>query len=253
MCGPRGQIDTGIRQHDTVHTALMKRRRRNHRSEGLINIEQQLRSIPQSDAEDVVLWKGKQDVYKAQFSTRDTWENIRQTRAAVAWHKGIWFNHATPKHRFCTWLATRNRLTTGDRMAAWNTGSDGNCVLCSQGLMETRNHLFFECDYSSSVWSKLMTNIMGVDYSATWNDVLCFTSRSSCTRIRSFLARYTFQATVYMIWRERNSRRHGQHPRSFEALFRILDRLIKNRIMSLRPLDKRLDKAFQDWVVIVQT
>lgn len=131
MCGPRGQIDTRIRQHNTVHMALTKIRRRNHRVEGLINIEQQLQSIPQSDAGDVVLWKGKQDVYKAQFFTRDTWNNIRNTREVVAWHKGIWFIHATPKHRLCTLLAIRNRLT-GDRMVVWNTWFDANCVLRSQ-------------------------------------------------------------------------------------------------------------------------
>ena len=39
MLGTRDQIDTGIRQHDTVHTAWTKRRRRVRCSEDLIQVE----------------------------------------------------------------------------------------------------------------------------------------------------------------------------------------------------------------------
>ena len=134
--GPRGQIDMGIRQYDTIQTARTKRRRRTHQQDRLLTIEHQLCCLNQSAAEDMVLWRGKHDVYKPQFSTRDTWNHVRTTCEKVSWHKGIWFGHATPKFRFCIWLAIRNRLTTRD------------CVLCNQHL-ETRNHLFFECSYTS--------------------------------------------------------------------------------------------------------
>lgn len=251
MLGTRGQIDTGIRQHDTVHTARTKRRRRVHRSAGLIQIENQLQCLSRSEEEDVVLWKGKQDIYKDQFLTSETWNHIRTKKEKVSWHRGIWFTHATPKHRFCTWLAIRNRLTTGDRMVAWNAGIDGTCVLCMQQL-ETRNHLFFGCDYSSSLWYKLMNVFMGNGYSEEWMDVVRFIQKPNLDRTRSFLVRYVFQATIYMIWRERNCRRHGERPRSPAVLFAMIDRLVKNRIMSIRAQDRRLDCAFQLWIGAIQ-
>ena len=150
LIGPRGQIDMGIGRYDTVLTALTKRRRRNHRSKVLLSIEQSLRNLVPSDDPYEVLWKGKNDVYKPKFITRDTWNHIRSTTSKVSWHKALWFNQATPKFRFCTWLALGNRLTTGDRMAAWNVGIDGSCVLCNQQL-EIRGHLFFSCSYTSMV------------------------------------------------------------------------------------------------------
>ena len=52
-------------------------RRRVHRSEGLIQIENQLQSLSRSEEEDVVLRKGKQDIYKDQFLTAETWNHIR--------------------------------------------------------------------------------------------------------------------------------------------------------------------------------
>ena len=250
--GPRGQIDTGIGQHDTVYTARTKRRRRNHRSEGLINVEHHLISLPSSDAEDIVLWRGKQNIYKSQFITRDTWNLIRPVREKVAWHKGLWFSQATPKFRFCSWLGLHNRLTTGDRMISWNLGIDGVCVLCQHHL-ETRDHLFFRCTYSSSLWSKLMRELMGNHYTDEWSSIIFFMSQSQLSRTRTFLARYVFQTTLYMIWRERNSRKHGEKPRPPETLFRIIDIQVKNRTTSIRTQDKRLDNAFQAWIVAVGT
>ncbi|XP_048633024.1 uncharacterized protein LOC125607208 [Brassica napus] len=251
MLGTRGQIYTRIRQHDTVHTARTKRRRRVHRSAGLIQIENQLQSLSRSEEEDVVLWKGKQDIYKDQFLTSETWNHIRTKKEKVSWHRGIWFTHATPKHRFCTWLAIRNWLTMGDKMVTWNAGIDGTCVLCMQQL-ETRNHLFFGCDYSSSLWYKLMNVFMGNGYSEEWIDVVLFIQKPNLDRTRSFLVRYVFQSTIYMIWHERNCRRHDERPRSPEVLFAMIDRLVKNRIMSIRAQDMRLDCAFQLWIGAVQ-
>ncbi|KAG2330309.1 hypothetical protein Bca52824_001489 [Brassica carinata] len=128
-------------------------------------------------------------------------------------------------------------------MLAWNTGIDGNCVLCMQQL-ETRNHLFFGYAYSSSLWNKLMNALMGNGYSDEWMDVVLFIQQPNLDRTRSFLVRYVFQAAIYMIWRERNSH---------EALFAMIDRLVKNRIMSIKAQDRRLDRAFQLWIEAVQT
>ena len=249
--GPQGQIDTGIGQHDTVHIAMTKRRRRHHRSEGLLNVERQLLSLTRSEEEDVVLWRGKHDVYKSQFITRETWNHIRPAREKVAWYKGLWFSQATPKFRFCSWLAQKNRLTTGDRMVMWNQGIDGSCVLCQQHL-ETRDHLFFRCAYSSSLWSRLMRQLMG-HYTEEWSNISLFMSQSQLSQTQMFLARYVLQTTLYMLWREHNSRKHREKPHPKETLFRVIDRQVKNRTMTSKTQDKNLANAFQAWIASVET
>ena len=109
-------------------------------------------------------------------------------------------------------------------MIAWNTSIDGNCVLCNQHL-EIRNHIFFECSYTSLLWHKLMSGIMGNNYTEEWNAILAFKSQLKLLRAESFLTRYVFQSAVYMILRKRNSRNHGENPRPLENLFRTIDKI----------------------------
>ena len=192
-------------------------------------------------------------MYKPKFITRDTWNHIRSTTSKVSWHKALWFNQATPKFRFCTWLALGNRLTTGDRMAAWNVGIDGSCVLCNQHL-ETRDHLFFSCSYTSMVWRKLVQNLYRAHFSTDWSTIVEFLSQSGDDRETLFLARYAFQAAIHMLWRERNARKHGEAPSSQGTIIKFIDKAVRNRLMSLRrDHDARaLRGAYQTWIGAVQ-
>lgn len=118
VLGNRGFVDMGISRHMSVAEAWDGRRRRRHRREVMNLMEEALDSKRQTrnSETDVVLWRGKCDVYKPSFSTRDTWNHIHTTSTTVTWHNGVWFTHVTPKFSFCVWLAVHNRFTTGDRM-----------------------------------------------------------------------------------------------------------------------------------------
>ncbi|XP_048628468.1 uncharacterized protein LOC106380337 [Brassica napus] len=125
FCWAQGFIDMGIRAMASVASAF-SRRKRNHRVDVFNQIEvalenQRLKAV---DAEDIPLWQQKQGTYKNLFNTNKTWQLIRQASPIVYWHTGVWFQHATPKSAFCTWLALHNRLTTGDRMLTWNSSID---------------------------------------------------------------------------------------------------------------------------------
>ncbi|KAG2289826.1 hypothetical protein Bca52824_049430 [Brassica carinata] len=137
-------------------------------------------------------------------------------------------------------------------MVKWNQGIDGGCAFCKQQL-ETRDHLFFRCTYSSSLWTRLMCQLMGTHYTEEWSNLILFMSQSPLSRTQMFLARYVFQTTLYMIWRERNARKHGEKPRPQETLFRVIDRQIKNRTSTIKTQDKNLENAFQAWIVSVGT
>ncbi|KAG7536840.1 Ferric reductase NAD binding domain [Arabidopsis suecica] len=161
IVGARGLIDLGINKKSSLVAAWTTRRRRRHRVNQLNEIEEALHLQRQKRSElaDRFLWRGKNDTFQYSFSTKDTWNHIRTTSSTVAWHRGVWFAHATPKYSFCVWLAAHNRLSTGVRMAKWNQGTAGTCILC-QGQLETRDHLFFSCHYGSKIWAALAKGLL---------------------------------------------------------------------------------------------
>jgi len=249
VVGERGQIDMGISKHKTLAEAWDGRSSRTHRAAILNNIEQELLLVKQNRvmAEDIFLWKGRKDIYRPRFSTRDTWNHTRTPSPVVTWHKSVWFAGGTPKFSFCVWLAAHNRLATGDRMLSWNRGLSTGCALCNHTL-ETRNHLFFSCVYASEIWQALTRNIYGAKYTTHWNDLIAATSGHWQDRTKGFIARYVFQATIHTIWRERNNRRHGEQPNPPVRLIRWIDKQVRDRLSSLNTSgERRHETGLQIW------
>lgn len=89
----------GIRAMASV-ASTFSRRKRNHRVDVFNKIEVALENqrLKADDAEDIPLWQQKQGNYKNRFSTKKTWQLIRQASPTVYWHTGVWFQHATPKY-----------------------------------------------------------------------------------------------------------------------------------------------------------
>ncbi|XP_013663372.1 uncharacterized protein LOC106368038 [Brassica napus] len=155
LLGDRGVIDMGIRKAATVEEAIFTvRRRRSHRTQLLNQVEEELSLLRRKQylgKRDVSLWRSKAG-YKLQFSSKETWYLMREGSEECSWFRGVWFSKATPKLAFITWLAMLDRLSTMDRVSQWINGVDQKCVLCNSSL-ETRDHIFFDCSYSSEVWS----------------------------------------------------------------------------------------------------
>lgn len=235
VAGERGVIDMGISRNMSVADAWRTHRRRRHRNAGLNSIEEVLYSQWQNRKEqsDKMLWRGKNDRFTGKFSTKFTWHHIRTIFPTVAWHKGIWFTHATPKYSFCVWLAAHNRLATGDRMMKWNRGVTGVCSLC-KSCTESRDHLFFSCSFTSEIWAALARGLFKRQYTTNWHQLLSLVSDHRSDKVESFLMRYTLQVTVYAIWRERNGRRHDEAPTSAATLIQRIDKQVRNRITTIR-------------------
>lgn len=75
--------------------------------------------------DDAALWKKGQDDYKKDFSAYSTWDMIRTRHNKVPW-----FKQGVPRFAFITWLAVKDRLSTGVRMRAW--GIRQGCTLCGE-------------------------------------------------------------------------------------------------------------------------
>jgi len=73
--GQRGCIDMGFTLHATVSEAVLRHKKRRHRIDTLNPIETALNDIRSKghiEAEDIVRWKGKGNIFKTRFSTKET-------------------------------------------------------------------------------------------------------------------------------------------------------------------------------------
>ncbi|XP_033148588.1 uncharacterized protein LOC103869784 [Brassica rapa] len=250
LLGDRGVIDLGIGKDESVEDALLSsRRRRKHRVSILNDLEEEMRntrSMLDPEGKDVSIWKGK-SAYKQKFSTQETWKQVRVGNPFCVWASGVWFSHATPKFAFMAWLASRDRLSTMDRVVKWSHGVDTTCVLCN-AAQESRDHLFFECQYTARVWEFIVKGILGSSYTNQWSEIMVLITDSSRERKSLFCLRYSFQAVLYGVWRERNKVRHGDRMMHVPILQRLIEKSIRNKISVLRKKGiKGMEMMMQYW------
>lgn len=143
----------------------------------------------------------------------------------VAWlaiRKLIWFSQAVPRYSFIAWLAIHNRLSTGDRTQMW--GEHQSCRLCGEPN-ESRDHLFFACPYSYTVWTDLVGSLLPRP-NPGWSITITMLLSPRRSTIDSCLLRLCFQAVIHSVWREQNSRKHTGVYRTAQQLTRFLDKTI---------------------------
>ncbi|GJV34114.1 reverse transcriptase domain, reverse transcriptase zinc-binding domain protein [Tanacetum coccineum] len=92
----------------------------------------------------------------ADFSVKLAWEALRLHGDKVSWSNIVWFAHCIPRHAFYLWLVMRRSLKTQDMLRTWDVEPSINlstlrCVFCKVH-MDSHEHLFFECSFSSQVW-----------------------------------------------------------------------------------------------------
>lgn len=238
----------GISSQATVNDVITHHRRIRHRVQRYNDVEDIIDSFKTSmeEADAINLWKRCSD-YHTSFSTRETWELIRVIQLKCDWAQVVWFPQATPKYSFITWLALHNRLSTADRMVRWNRDVPSQCGLCNN-LAESQNHLFFSCEYSSWIWSKLTHGILRSNYTTSWNEIVQSLSGSQFDFKTRLCVRYAMQAAIHMIWSERNKRLHGEPSRSAQVLHKLLDKNVRNRLVLLRSKDnKKHEGLLQFW------
>ncbi|XP_070010921.1 uncharacterized protein [Nicotiana sylvestris] len=92
-------------------------------------------------------------------------------------HKTTWRSlmcniAARPKTIIIMWLQCHGRLLTVDIHKKWRLSVNDSCVLCQTNL-ETRNHLFAECDYAKRLWCRLSqwAKVQNIS-SSTWEQQL---------------------------------------------------------------------------------
>lgn len=236
LTGEGGCAVLGIPLHSTVERAIQIYKTRMHRVPVYRQIDHEVLNLKRRGInmmEDVCLWRRETGEFRRGFSTSHTWNLTRVHSPKILWSKGIWIKEATPKFAFITWLAMRNRLATGDRILHWNPLANATCWLCKEDL-ETRDHLFFDCSYSKLVWKETIGSLAGRGEVYKWEHVTQEVIRGRQEKDVTFLLRYCFQAVLYALWLERNTRRVGDPDQPATCLIARLDKLVRNRITSLR-------------------
>ncbi|CAL9222992.1 unnamed protein product [Arabidopsis halleri] len=158
----------------------------------------------QSNGRDTFLWRNIAGNYCPSFSSKETWEQIRTHSPLVLWADVVWFKEHVPRFSFITWLALLNHLPTRDRLRRWGMNTPASCVLCSTGV-ETHEHLFFECSYSTGLWGLLAAKFFNnppfnLPAAASWILLFNLPHQSKASTVLKLL----FQSVIYHIWRERN-------------------------------------------------
>ncbi|KAJ9560946.1 hypothetical protein OSB04_006106 [Centaurea solstitialis] len=154
-------------------------------------------------ADDVVRWK---DVNgnAIDFSIREASRSIFGLGPTVPWTKFVWFKGHVPKFSFCMWTACYWRLPTQDRIGTWMFNSTSlSCALCD-GCMDSHDHLFFACIYSTEVWRRIKVEFGFHGFPETWSDIMDHLSDNRGPS--KMVHRLALTGTVYYIWRERNRR-----------------------------------------------
>lgn len=128
----------------------------------------------------------------------------------VEWKSIMLQQGVHPRFKFIMWLAVQNRLATVDRLDKIGIKVPPDCAFCG-GTKETFDHLYFECQETKTLWSRLC-NWLGIQRSIDeWRKELTWISTiAKKTAGQTEIVTSAFVMTVYVIWRERNRIRFQQ-------------------------------------------
>lgn len=141
-----------------------------------------------------------------------------------------------------------NRCATRDRIINQGIPSDPSCLLCNS-LRETRSHLYFDCSFSWLVLENLASRCNLVS-TRDWNGVLFSLQNYAILNHSEKLLLITWQATIYLIWTERNLRYHTNSCKSTDSIILEVNRLICDRIASFRRLNLAKASAMRVALVV---
>ena len=208
ITGAAGTIYLGVQRHamvsDAVTTAGWNIRGGRSRHFSRLHNVIMATNVPQTErGRDVVLLRHGDDDYRDTFSSSNMWDQLRTKRTKVDWHRVVWFPQGVPHYSFITWLAIKNRLSTGDRMRQW--GMIQSCELCGE-RDEIRDHLFFACPYSYTILEVTARKFMGSGVNPDWQWTIQRLETMGTNGVDSCIARLLFQTLIYHIYMAREER-----------------------------------------------
>lgn len=248
--GDRGSRELQIPSTATVSDACNRagwtfRGARSEAAEELLIFLTSLQLPSLSTVEDSYVWVVDSEEL-TDFSARKTWNQVRNRGQTQHWTNNIWFKGHVPKHAFTSWIAHQDRLPTRSRLSRWGMNVTPLCCLCNL-LEENRDHLFLRCEISEAIWDLVLQRLGYHSFAFhTWTAFSNWLSMRDAVTSRT-LKRLVAQATISSIWTERNKRLHDGEARTPAAIFKIIDRFIRDTILGKRKL-KSFIPLMQQWL-----
>ncbi|XP_019258169.1 PREDICTED: uncharacterized protein LOC109236442 [Nicotiana attenuata] len=153
------------------------------------------------------------------FSIKKMYGKLRGNFDRVPWRKLVHSSVGVPKWNFIVFLAAHRRLMTKDRLRGLGYVEDITCSLCNSEE-ETVDHKFFECTYSSRVWTAML-QWQGIQRQPMmWGNELEWAGKYYKGRnTTAELYKLILAGTLYYIWKERNGRIFKGVQRSEDLMF----------------------------------
>ncbi|XP_028125413.1 uncharacterized protein LOC114322337 [Camellia sinensis] len=180
------------------------------------------------------------------FTINGVWNHWRLKLDKVVWHKLIWGAHHIPRASFVVWMAVQERLNTGDRLQLFGISPTPTCPFC-QHVTETHSHLFFDCVFSTKIWTEIKAkcNVQWPDFQ--WPDIIPFATRETKRRsLRSIIIKLSLLCSVYIIWLERNNRIFNKEFKPEEVVVKIIVQLIRGILLSITNVPRN---AGDNWYI----
>ena len=208
----------------------------------------------QPNQEDKLVWKSIDGSFK-DFSVSEAWQSIRKRSNEVSWHRLVWSKYGIPRHSIHLWLIMRRRLKTQDRLKQWDVGINVDlnllrCPLCKT-QPDSHDHLFFECPFSTKVWS-IVLNIAEIQsISPIWNDIIQWILPLALKdNVDSIVGRLILASSAYFIWQERNNRIHAKPSRDEDQVAKVIAEMVWSKLASIKFKKKaRVDRMKNIWKI----
>ncbi|XP_019090992.1 PREDICTED: uncharacterized protein LOC109128645 [Camelina sativa] len=182
-----------------------------------------------SDApEDRYLWKIGDAAPSNSFSIATIWDHLHPVGVRVDWFESVWFKGRIPKHDFISWLNSRDRLLTRDRLVSWGLLVPSTCLFCNT-YDESRQHLFFDCSYSKEVWY-YFTSKTHLSPPLNFEDGVRWLKNPCRDKNVAWILRLAYQASVYSIWKECNTRIHTASSRPASAVLMETKTMLRSHL-----------------------
>ncbi|PKU65301.1 Putative ribonuclease H protein [Dendrobium catenatum] len=125
----------------------------------------------------------------------------------VDWCKFIWHKKHALRYACYAWMAIQGKLKTADSLIRRSIPAPPHCNFCLEHF-ENHSHLFFGCDFTFEVLSKLLPGVNAFYLRPNLFQVYdFFWNNSNTSKLEKIFCSMTVSVTIYFLWRERNQRR----------------------------------------------
>ncbi|KAF8117579.1 hypothetical protein N665_0009s0099 [Sinapis alba] len=105
----------------------------------------------------------------------------------------------------------------------------------------------FRCEVSELIWDSVLQRLGFNPFCFwTWTSFLEWLAIKDA-HVPRLLKRIVAQATLYAIWAERNRRFHDGISRTAPAIFKCIDRMVRDTILGKRK-EQRFQQLMQAWL-----